>query len=54
MSYKEGLDSIPHGGLGVLSSEKLSQALKENPKLKLHIKLSGTWYPDALSHNDIG
>ena len=54
MSYKEGLDSIPHGGLGVLSSEKLSQALKENPKLKLHIKLSGTWYPDALSHNVVG
>jgi hypothetical protein len=54
MSYKEGLDSIPHGGLGVLSSEKLSQALKEKPKLKLHIKLSGTWYPDALSHNVVG
>ncbi|MAU56507.1 MAG: peptidase M28 family protein [Rhodobiaceae bacterium] len=54
MSYKEGLDSIPHGGLGVLSSEKLSQALKENPKLKLHIKLSGTWYPEALSHNVVG
>ena len=54
MSYKEGLDSIPHGGLGVLSSEKLSQALKENSKLKLHIKLSGTWYPDALSHNVVG
>ena len=54
MSYKEGLDSIPHGGLGVLSSEKLSQALKENPKLKLHIKLSGKWYPDALSHNVVG
>ncbi len=54
MSYKEGLDSIPHGGLGVLSSEKLSQALKENPKLKLTVKLSGTWYPDALSHNVVG
>ena len=54
MSYNEGLDSTPHGGLGVLSSEKLSQALKENPKLKLHIKLSGTWYPDALSHNVVG
>ena len=54
MSYKEGLDSIPHGGLGVLSSEKLSQAIKENPKLKLTVKLSGTWYPDALSHNVVG
>jgi len=54
MSYKEGLDSIPHGGLGVLSSEKLSQALKENPKLNLTVKLSGKWFPDALSHNVVG
>tara|TARA_B110000014_G_C20110758_1_gene585079 strand:+ start:166 stop:1551 length:1386 start_codon:yes stop_codon:yes gene_type:complete len=54
MSYKEGLDSIPHGGLGVLSSEKLSKALKENPNLKLTVKLSGKWFPDALSHNVVG
>ena len=54
MSYREGLDSIPHGGLGVLSSEKLSQALKENPRLILTIKLSGKWFPDALSHNVVG
>ena len=54
MSYREGLDSIPHGGLGVLSSEKLSQALKENPRLTLTVKLSGRWFPDALSHNVVG
>jgi hypothetical protein len=54
MSYKKGLDSIPHGGLGVLSSEKLSKALKVNSKLKLTVKLSGTWFPDALSHNVVG
>jgi len=54
MSYKEGLDSIPHGGLGVLSSEKLSKALKENPNLKLTVKLSGKWFLDALSHNVVG
>lgn len=54
MSYREGLDSIPHGGLGVLSSEKLSQALKENPRLTLTVRLSGKWFPDALSHNVVG
>ena len=54
MSYREGLDSIPHGGLGVLSSKKLSQALKENPRLNLTVKLSGKWFPDALSHNVVG
>ena len=54
MSYKEGVDSIAHGGLGVLSSERLSKAIKENPSLKLTVRLSGKWFPDALSHNVIG
>ena len=35
MTYKEGVDSIAHGGLGVLSSQRLSKAIKDNPKLKL-------------------
>ncbi len=54
MSYKEGVDSIPHGALGVVSAIKLSKALKKDPKTKLTIKLSGKWFPDALSHNVIG
>ena len=54
MTYKEGVDSIAHGGLGVLSSQRLSKAIKDNPKLKLTLKLSGKWFPDALSHNVVG
>jgi len=54
MSYKKGVDSIAHGGLGVLSSQRLSKAIKNNPKLKLTLKLSGKWFPDALSHNVVG
>ena len=54
MSYKEGIDSIAHGGLGVLSSIKLSEKIKSSPKTKLTVKLSGRWFPDALSHNVIG
>ena len=54
MSYREGVDSIAHGGLGVLSSQRLSKAIKNNPKLKLTLKLSGKWFPDALSHNVVG
>ena len=54
MSYKEGVDSIAHGGLGVLSSIKLSEKIKEDPKTKLTVRLSGKWFPDALSHNVIG
>ena len=48
------MDSIAHGGLGVLSSQRLSKAIKDNPKLKLTLKLSGKWFPDALSHNVVG
>ena len=54
MSYKEGVDSIAHGGLGVLSSIKLSEKIKVDPKTKLTVRLSGKWFPDALSHNVIG
>ena len=54
MSYKEGVDSIAHGGLGVLSSVKLSEKIKADPKTKLTVRLSGKWFPDALSHNVIG
>ena len=54
MSYKEGVDSIAHGGLGVISSIKLSEKIKKDPSTKLTVRLSGKWYPDALSHNVIG
>ena len=35
MSYSNEFDSIPHGALGVLSSIKLSEELKKNPKIKV-------------------
>ena len=54
MSYSIDFDSIPHGALGVTSSIKLSKALVNNPNLKITLKLSGKWFPDALSHNVIG
>ena len=54
MSYKEGVDSIAHGGLGVISSIKLSEKIKKDPNTKLTVRLSGRWFPDALSHNVIG
>jgi hypothetical protein len=54
MSYKEGVDSIAHGGLGVISSIKLSEKIKKDPNTKLTVRLSGKWFPDALSHNVIG
>ena len=35
MSYSNKFDSIPHGALGVLSSIKLSEVLKKDPKTKI-------------------
>ena len=41
--------------MGVLSSIKLSKKIKiKSKKTKLTVKLSGKWFPDALSHNVIG
>jgi len=54
MSYKGANDSIPHGGLGVVSAKKLSLALKNDKNIKLFIKIGGTWFPDAKSHNVVG
>ena len=53
MSYREDVDSIPHGALGVRSAELLSEKLKEGP-VKLHMKINSRWHPDAPSHNVIG
>ena len=53
MSYRQGVDSIPHGALGVKSAELLSQKLKDSP-VRLHMKINSRWHPDAPSHNVIG
>ena len=53
MSYKEELDSIPHGALGVKSAELLSERIKTGP-VTMHMKINSQWHPDARSHNVIG
>ena len=54
MSYKNTVDSIPHGGLGVVSAQKLSKELAINKELKLFLNIGGKWFPDAQSFNVIG
>ena len=53
-SYEKGVDSIPAAALGVISADKLSQALKLDPKIKLRLTINSRWYPDAQSYNVIG
>ena len=54
MSYKNAVDSIPHGGLGVSSAQKLSKELSLNKNLKLYLNFGGKWFPDAASYNVVG
>ena len=53
MSYRNDVDSIPHGALGIKSAELLSRKLREGP-VRLHMKIHSRWYPDVLSYNVIG
>lgn len=45
---------IPGAALSTVAAERLSAALRENPKLKLHIRMTCETLPDVLSYNVIG
>jgi hypothetical protein len=46
-------NKIPAAALGILSAERLSQALKEDPKLELELELDCRNLPNRISHNVI-
>ncbi|PWH10655.1 peptidase M28 family protein [Bacteroidetes bacterium SCGC AAA795-G10] len=52
--YVEGIKKIPAAALGVKSADKLTLALKNNPNLKLFIKMNCETLEDAPSHNVVG
>ena len=52
--YVEGIKKIPAAALGVKSADKLTQALKNNPNVKLFIKMNCETLEDAPSHNVVG
>lgn len=54
LNYKEGIERIPAGALGVSSAIKLHDALSSNPNLQLNLTINGKWQEDAPSHNVIG
>ena len=53
-SYKDSIPKIPAAALGVLSADRLTRALKENPNTKLFLKMNCQTLEDAPSHNVIG
>lgn len=54
VSYDPAIESIPHSALGVTDAEFLSNAIKEEPNLKITIKMNCENLPDADSFNLIG
>jgi len=54
MYYVDSLPKIPSVAIGFKDADFLSQILKEEPDLKINIKLSCKTYPDTLSYNVIG
>ena len=52
--YKDSIPKIPAAALGVQSADRLTQALKQNPKTKLFLKMNCQTLEDAPSHNVIG
>lgn len=53
-SYRDSIPKIPAAALGVLSADRLTEALKQNPNTKLFLKMNCQTLEDAPSHNVIG
>ncbi len=54
MIYRDTAVEIPGVAAGYIDSDFLHSALKENPDLKINLKLSCRTFPDAQSYNVIG
>jgi len=52
--YQDSIPKIPAAALGVLSADRLTEALKEDPSTKLFLQMSCQTLEDAPSHNVIG
>ncbi|MBX3751105.1 MAG: M20/M25/M40 family metallo-hydrolase [Opitutaceae bacterium] len=46
--------NIPAAALSAVAADRLSAALKDQPDLKIEIKIHARWHPEAVSHNVIG
>lgn len=53
MTYEGAEEKIPAAALGYLSADRLSENLKANPGLKVHLALEGEWLDSVTSYNVI-
>ncbi|MFC1724596.1 M20/M25/M40 family metallo-hydrolase [candidate division KSB1 bacterium] len=54
MRYQDGIRKIPSVSIGLVDADFLSEALKDDPALKLSVKLSCENHPDVESYNLMG
>ncbi len=52
--YQDSIPKIPAAALGMLSADRLTEALKDNPNTQLYLKMNCQTLEDAPSHNVIG
>lgn len=51
--YTKGIDSIPAMAISAVGADRLSEALKENPKTKVYLHQESKWKGPVQSHNVI-
>jgi carboxypeptidase Q len=54
MNYQNDIQKIPSAAIGVVDADFLSRVIKEEPNLKITIKMSCENFPEAQSYNVIG
>ena len=54
MRYKEGIPRVPAAAIGVQDADLLSEALRQDPHLKINLQLSCENQGEVLSYNVIG
>lgn len=54
MNYKDGVQKIPAAAIGVIDADFLSKAIKEEPSLRVNIKMDCANFPEVQSYNVIG
>ncbi len=52
--YQDGVPGIPAAALSTVAANRLSAALKADPRLQAELVINSTWFDPALSHNVIG
>ena len=54
MNYEDGVKQIPSAAISVMDADLLSKAIKNEPDLRITIKMDCKTFPDVQSYNVIG